>query len=161
MPRSTGKPGRVADPAPFIIRRAELRDVHDIRAIDKQVYSAPWSEKLTIQEITGPSRTHVVIEERGVVAGHAGLAILADEGHITTIAVDPKHQRRGVGDRLMAELFDVARGNQCRALTLEVRVSNTGAIAFYERHGMESAGIRPGYYGDTGEDAVIMWSSTL
>ncbi len=151
----------MADAEAFTIRRAELRDVRDIRAIDAQVYSAPWSENLTIQEITGTGRIHFVIEEAHTIVGHAGLAILDGDAHITTIAVGPDNQRRGIGDLLLAELFTAARANGCRALTLEVRVSNTGAIAFYERHGMESAGVRPGYYGDTGEDAVIMWSPQL
>lgn len=143
------------------IRRAELRDVRDIRRIDKQVYSAPWSEKLTINEIDGPGRIHFVIESDYKVVGHAGFAILDGDAHITTIAVDPAHQRRGHGSQLLAELFIAAKENACRALTLEVRAGNTGAIVFYERHGMESAGVRQGYYGDTGEDAIIMWSSQL
>lgn len=161
MRRSTGKLGRVADASAFTVRRAESDDVREIRAIDAQVYSAPWSEKLTLQEITGANRMHFVIEDSGTIVGHAGLAILDGDAHVTTIAVDPGHQRRGIGGRLLDQLFAAARATGCRALTLEVRVSNAGAIAMYEKHGMESAGIRPGYYGDTGEDAVIMWSPQL
>lgn len=161
MPRSIGKPERVAEALAFKIRRAEARDVQEIRNIDALVFPAPWSEQMTLREITGANRVHVVVEDGGTIIGHAGLALLAGDAHVTTIAIDPSRQREGLGSILLDELFATARSIRCRAVTLEVRVSNTSAIAMYEKHGMKSAGIRPGYYGDTGEDAVIMWSSQL
>lgn len=142
-----------------IVRPAELRDVHAIRAIDAQVYPTPWSEKLTIDQTTGSDRVHLVVEEAHRVIGHGGLALLDGDAHITTIAIDPAHQRRGIGSVLMLHLFAAATANNCGAVTLEVRASNEAAIALYERHGMKSAGVRPGYYADTGEAAVIMWST--
>lgn len=143
------------------VRRAELRDVHDIRALDAKVYRTPWSEKLTLRQVTGAGRVHLVAEESHVVVGHGGIVILDGDAHITTIAVDPAHQRRGIADILMRRLFAVSVANKCRAVTLEVRRSNEAAISLYERHGMQSVGTRPGYYSDDGEDAIIMWSSEL
>ena len=143
------------------MRRAELRDVRDIRAIDRRVYPTPWSEKLTLQQVAGKGRVHIVATEAERVVGHGGIAILDGDAHITTVAVDPAHQRRGIGDALVHELFAAAQANDCGAVTLEVRASNTSAIALYERHGMVSAGVRPSYYGDDGEDALIMWSTPL
>ena len=141
-----------------LIRPAELRDVRAIRAIDAQVYPTPWSEKLTIEQTTGPGRVHLVVEEDHRIIAHGGIALLDGDAHITTIAVDPTQQRRGIAGVLMRHLFAAALDNDCAAVTLEVRASNTAAIALYEQHGMESVGVRPGYYGDNGEDAVIMWT---
>ena len=141
-----------------VVRPAELRDVHDIRQIDSQVYPTPWSQALTIEQITGRSRVHLVAQHNHRVVGHGGIALLDGDAHITTVAIDPSHQRRGLGSVLVTHLFRAAEANGCDAVTLEVRVSNHGAIALYEKHGLESAGIRPGYYADDGEDAMIMWS---
>jgi len=144
-----------------VVRRAELRDVHDIRELDSMVYRRPWSEKLTVQQVTGRGRVHLVAEESHVVIGHGGIVILDGDAHITTIAVDPTHQRRGVADLLMRHLFAESVANGCGAVTLEVRASNQAAISLYERHGMVAAGTRPGYYASDGEDAIIMWNDSL
>lgn len=147
---------RVPDTISF--RRAELRDVHHIRRIDAEVYPTPWSEKLTLQQVTGPGRSHLVAEESHRVVAHAGLVFLDGDAHIATIAVSPAFQRRGIADEMMRHLFAVAQANGCAAITLEVRSGNEPAIALYERHGFVVAGRRPGYYADNREDALIMWS---
>lgn len=146
-------------PDTISFRRAELRDVHHIRLIDRQVYPTPWSEKLTLQQVTGPGRFHLVAEESGRVVAHAGLVFLDGDAHIATIAVSPAYQRRGIADEMMQRLFAAAKANGCPEVTLEVRAGNEPAIALYERHGMVVAGRRPGYYADNHEDALIMWSS--
>lgn len=142
----------------MLVRRAGLADVRRIRAIDAQVYPTPWSEAMTITQVDGAGRVHLVVEEDDVVIGHGGIAILDGDAHITTIAIDPTHQRRGLGDVIMKHLFNAATANGCRAVTLEVRASNDVAIAMYEKHGMVTSGVRPRYYADNGEDALIMWS---
>lgn len=140
------------------VRRAGRSDVRRIRAIDAQVYPTPWSEAMTITQVEGRGRVHLVVEEDGDVIGHGGIALLDGDAHVTTIAIDPAHQRRGIGDVVMKHLFEAAAAQGCRAVTLEVRASNAAAIALYEKHGMVSAGVRTGYYADNGEDALIMWS---
>lgn len=160
MQRSTGRLVTTVEQVSVVVRPAELRDVHAIRAIDAQVYPTPWSENLTIEQVTGPGRVHLVAEEGHRVIGHGGIAILDGDAHITTVAIDPQHQRRGLGSVVVTHLLRAAEANGCRAVTLEVRVSNRAAIAMYEKHGLESAGIRPGYYADNGEDAMIMWSKS-
>lgn len=149
------------DQTTIVVRPAGLFDVRSIRAIDAQVYPTPWSENLTVEQVGGPGRVHLVVEEDHHVVAHGGIAILDGDAHITTIAVDPAQQRRGIAGVLMRHLFLAAAANDCAAITLEVRASNTAAIALYEQHGMESAGVRPGYYADNGEDAVIMWLDPL
>jgi len=150
----------VGETATVLIERAERRHVWEVRVIDAQVFPSPWSEKLTIKEIEGAGRVHFVALVDHKVVGHAGLAILDRDAHITTIAVSPPHQRQGIGSQLMGELLAASDANGCTGITLEVRASNAPAIAFYKRHGMTSSGVRSGYYGDNGEDAVIMWLRT-
>jgi ribosomal-protein-alanine N-acetyltransferase len=89
------------------------------------------------------------------LAGYLICARYADVWHIMNIAVDPAWRRRGIGAALMARLID--RAGADAPYTLEVRPSNAAAIALYERLGFRSAGMRPRYYHDTGEDALIMW----
>ena len=76
-------------------------------------------------------------------------------------AVDPEHQRRGVATRMLQHLFDLTRDDERRGYTLEVRVSNSHAIALYERLGFQARGIRRGYYTDNREDALIMWKDPV
>ena len=88
------------------------------------------------------------------------LVVLADEGHITSIAVDPAHQRSGIGSRILATLCRDALARGLSALTLEVRASNSSAIGLYRQFGFAPAGVRPDYYVDSGgltEDALVFW----
>ena len=139
------------------IRRSELRDVHPIMRVDRLVSSAPWSQDMTITQTTGDQRVHFVAEVDGRIIGHGGIALLAGDAHITSIAVDPTKQRRGYGQAVLTRLIDAACENECDGITLEVRASNAAAIALYEAAGFTSAGVRRGYYQNNGEDAVIMW----
>lgn len=139
------------------IRRSELRDVHPIMQVDRLVSSAPWSQDMTITQTTGDQRVHFVVEADGRIIGHGGIALLAGDAHITSIAVDPTKQRRGYGQAVLTRLIDAACENECDGITLEVRASNAAAIALYEAAGFTSAGVRRGYYQNNGEDAVIMW----
>ena len=80
---------------------------------------------------------------------------------MTTFAVDPRWRRRGVGERLLLALLDLAVARQAREATLEVRLSNLPARKLYEKHGFRPVGIRPRYYSDNGEDALIMTTEPL
>ena len=95
------------------------------------------------------------------IVGYGGLWLMVDEGHVTSIAVRPEFRGRGLGQLLMLALFDIAVQKDARWVTLEVRVSNTGAQNLYKKLGFREAGIRPRYYTDNNEDAVIMWSEEL
>jgi len=102
-------------------------------------------------------------ENRGdpPVVGYGGLWLMVDEAHVTSVAVRPEFRGRGLGQLLMLTLFDVAMQKEARWLTLEVRISNKGAQAMYQKLGFREAGVRPRYYTDNNEDAVIMWSEEL
>jgi [ribosomal protein S18]-alanine N-acetyltransferase len=95
------------------------------------------------------------------VVGYGGLWLMVDEAHVTSIAVRPEFRGKGLGQLVMLALFGVAIEKEARWMTLEVRVSNTGAQALYKKLGFREAGIRPRYYTDNNEDAVIMWSEDL
>jgi ribosomal-protein-alanine N-acetyltransferase len=92
------------------------------------------------------------------VAGYGGLMTVAEDGHITTIAVDPTLRRRGLGKRILLQLVDQAMARGVQQLTLEVRNSNRQAQELYRRFGFAPAGIRRGYYVDNREDALVMWA---
>src|ERR1051325_8304070 len=141
------------------MRRRHLRSVLRIEA---QVYPRPWSLSLFLSELSlRHSRTYVVARVDGVVVGYAGLMYTGDDAHITTIAVDPAWHRHKIGSRLMLHLAREARTRAAANLTLEVRVSNTGAQAMYRQFGFEPAGIRKNYYVETNEDALVMWAEHL
>lgn len=86
---------------------------------------------------------------------------ILEEAHITIIAVDPHYQRQGLGQAMLYALMEAAHQRQLERATLEVRVSNTAAIALYEKFGFQKAGHRRGYYPDTKEDALVLWRSGL
>jgi [ribosomal protein S18]-alanine N-acetyltransferase len=95
------------------------------------------------------------------IVGFLGLWYMVDEGHIVTVASHPDLRRRGIGEMLVAEALDLARERGTGTVTLECRISNTGAQALYEKYGFIRAGIRKRYYTDNGEDAVIMTTPAL
>lgn len=95
------------------------------------------------------------------IVGYAGLWLMMDEGHVTTIGVHPGQRGQGAGELLFLGLADIAAEMRASRMTLEVRVSNLSAQALYRKYGFEIAGVRKRYYSDNGEDAYIMWSEPL
>jgi len=160
MRRSLGikEPG----PADLEIARMRRRHLRGVMAIERQVYPRPWSPSLFIAEMSEPSNRNYIVARTGRdVVGYAGMICYGDEAHITTIAVDPEHQRRKIGTRLMYELIESAIDMGARAVSLEVRVSNWGAQHMYTRFGFRPVGVRKGYYQETGEDALVMWADDV
>jgi len=92
---------------------------------------------------------------------YGGIWLMVDEAHVTTFAVDPRYRRRRIGERLLLALLDLARDRQAREATLEVRLSNLPARRLYEKYGFRPVGIRPRYYSDNQEDALIMTTEPL
>jgi ribosomal-protein-alanine N-acetyltransferase len=95
------------------------------------------------------------------VVGYGGLWLMADEAHVTTIAVHPKYRGEGVGELLLLHMIDTAKGIPARWLTLEVRKSNEVAQALYRKYTFKEMGVRRRYYSDNGEDAVVMWTDPI
>ena len=138
------------------MRRRHLRGV---LRIEHQVYPRPWSIGLFLSELAlRTTRIYLVAKVGTIVVGYAGLMLVAGDGHVTTIAVDPSWHRRGVGTRLLLELSHAGIAAGCTGLTLEVRVSNDAALDLYRRFGYAPAGVRKNYYAETNEDALVMWA---
>lgn len=155
---------RPVNPATGAVRIAPMERYHlrSVTRVDALVYTRPWSLAMFRQELEKrDSRRYVVAEIDDVHVGHAGLLTMAGEGHVTTVAVDPARQRRGIGTWLMLDLHRHAIARGIDAMTLEVRVSNAAAIALYRRFGYAPAGVRKNYYSDEGEDGLIMWAHDI
>ena len=141
------------------MRRRHLRGV---MAIERTVYPRPWSPSLFLSEMSsGRSRHYVVALAGRDVVGYAGLISYGEEAHVTTIAVAPEHQRHKVGTRLLYELIRESQRMGAHAVSLEVRVTNWGAQRMYARFGFRPVGVRKGYYQETGEDALVMWTDDV
>lgn len=150
------------------MRRRHLRQVLEI---ERAVYPRPWSAALFASELTQPeSRRYLVAlapvptragRTRSRVVGYTGVLVGSGEAHVTTVAVHPEFHRRKVATHLLLALLDQARDMGATAATLEVRVANRGAQRLYSAFGFAPVGVRPGYYMETGEDALIMWAHDL
>lgn len=138
------------------MRRRHLRGV---LRIEEASHPRPWSMALFLSELGfTDQRTYLIAKVDGRIVGYGGLMYVLPDAHVTNIAVDPACRRRAIATRLLLALTRAAIDKGATALTLEVRVSNTGAQELYRRFGFEAAGVRKGYYADTAEDATIMWA---
>jgi ribosomal-protein-alanine N-acetyltransferase len=143
----------------MIIRTLQLRDLSAIEEIERHSYKTPWSRSMFAGELSKASSVCLGAfdEETGGLIGYLIVSRYVDAWHVMNIAVDPNVRRAGVATALLVRLFELTTGDGRRGYTLEVRVSNTGAINLYERLGFQPRGIRRGYYTDNREDALIMW----
>ena len=124
--------------------------------LEKNAFAQPWSYEGLLEELSNPLAVFRVAICGGEVAGYVGMHHIVDEGYITNIAVFPAYRRMGVATRLLKHLIRYAKDHEMTMITLEVRVSNEGAIALYEENGFDDEGIRPSFYTDPTEDARIM-----
>jgi [ribosomal protein S18]-alanine N-acetyltransferase len=143
-------------PDSFTIRSLGYSDLPQVIAIERRAFTTPWSLAMFVLELSKPSGVCLAaLDEEGKLAGYLICARYDTVWHLMNIAVDPSRQRRGIAQALLQQMFE--RAGPDSEYTLEVRTSNAPAIALYERFGFRSAGTRPRYYRDNGEDAVIMW----
>jgi [ribosomal protein S18]-alanine N-acetyltransferase len=150
------EPASLVDVVLVPMQRRHLRAAVRIEA---QVYPRPWTAGLFQSELAlGDRRTYLVAKAGSQVVGYGGALYVLPDAHITTVAVDPDFQRRGIGARLLHALCVAAVDRGATALTLEVRGSNEPALRLYRRFGFAPAGMRKAYYTDPVEDAVIMWA---
>ncbi|MBU7008440.1 ribosomal protein S18-alanine N-acetyltransferase [Phosphitispora fastidiosa] len=145
---------------PVRIKRMCKAYLDEVVAIENTSFPTPWSRMAFSHEIDNNDFAYYIAALAGDrVIGYAGMWIILDEGHVTTLAVHPSYRRKQVGGTLLCELFKEALCRGCQKMTLEVRPSNFAALRLYENTGFISHGVRHGYYSDTGEDAVIMWKN--
>jgi ribosomal-protein-alanine N-acetyltransferase len=140
------------------LRRLDPDDLDTVEVIERASYPTPWSRTMFAAELRKPSALALgAYLAGGELVGYAFVSRYVDAWHVMNVAVAPEYRRRGIATELLERLFEVTAGDQRRGYTLEVRVSNLGAIRLYERLGFQSRGIRRGYYTDNREDALIMW----
>ncbi|MFY9614004.1 MAG: ribosomal protein S18-alanine N-acetyltransferase [Candidatus Dormiibacterota bacterium] len=145
-----------------VIEEMTLDDVPAVQDIEREIFLTPWPRNAYRRELLqNKMASYIVLRDRDEIIGYAGLWKMHDEAHVTTVGVRRKDQGRGFGMALMLALISRAYTLQSRWMTLEVRASNYGAMALYEKLGFKVIGRRRGYYTDDGEDAVVMWSDSL
>ncbi len=131
-------------------------DVSEVVELERMSFTAPWSEAAFLGEILKLYSLIKVAALGGKIIGYICVEHIMDEGHILNLAVHPDFRRRSIGTKLLEEVMDELKKNDCRYLYLEVRVSNLGARKFYERSGFRVVNIRRNYYTSPIEDAALM-----
>jgi ribosomal-protein-alanine N-acetyltransferase len=148
-----------APPAAAVeIRRLIYADLPQVVAIERRAFTTPWSLAMFVLELSKPSGICLAAEVESELVGYTICSRYDTVWHVMNVAVDTDRRRRGIATALIGALLE--RVGDDAQVTLEVRKSNTGALALYERFGFRSAGVRRRYYADNGEDAVIMWRTT-
>jgi [ribosomal protein S18]-alanine N-acetyltransferase len=145
-----------------VVRQMTIDDLPDVQLIERASFTTPWPAHAYRQELEANRLAQymvVVIDDR--IVAYGGTWLLVDEAHVTTFAVHPGFRRRRIGERLLLALLDLAISRHAREATLEVRLSNLAARRLYEKYGFRPVGIRPRYYSDNQEDALIMTTEPL
>lgn len=148
----------------FVIERLRPdADLEPVLALEAASFTNPWPREILARELaeSSVSRLYIARTTGGAVAAFCQCWLIADELHINTIAVDPASRRRGVAIALMRHVMAEAVRDGARRATLEVRSSNAAAIALYERLGFRVCAVRPRYYTNPNEDALILWLEQL
>lgn len=142
------------------IRRMSHEDLPAVMEIERVAFSNPWSTDMVKKELTQDWSTVLLAEEYSAglwrLRGFSIFWLVHDEQHVLNVATDPSQRRRGFGRRVMEATLEVGRQHRCRISTLEVRRGNTAAVEMYKALGFRPVGMRPNYYADDREDAVVM-----
>lgn len=149
------------DKAKIRVRIAKSSDLDDIYELDMQTFAMPWSKEALSYDILENDNAFVIVAEyEGEFAGYADVWTVLDEADLNSIAVRVDFRRKGIGDAIMLAMTEMLSANGVATINLEVRVSNMPAIKLYKKYGFNECGVRPGYYLDNGEDALIMKRET-
>jgi ribosomal-protein-alanine N-acetyltransferase len=137
------------------VRDLAYGDLASVIAVERQVFTAPWSLAMFVLELSKRDGVQLAATNGERLLGYLLCSLYAGDYHVMNVAVTPDCRRQGVARAMFEHLLKVAGPDA--NYTLEVRVSNAAAIALYESYGFRSAGVRPRYYSDNGEDAIVMW----
>ena len=138
----------------------EPKHIAGVCVVETLSFAVPWTERMFHDELRNPLSRYVVLLDRqnpGTVIAYAGYWKILDEGHITNVAVHPDWRGRKAAAYLMQQMMQLAATEGLTSMTLEVRRSNLAAQGLYTKLGFAVEGVRPNYYEDNGEDALIMW----
>jgi ribosomal-protein-alanine N-acetyltransferase len=149
-------------PVRLAIEPMRLDDLPAVHAIEAASFTSPWPPHAYQSELESNRLAHYLVARAGdVVAAYGGMWLMVDEAHITTFAVHPAWRRQRIGERLLLAFLDMAVERGAHEATLEVRLSNVAARRLYEKYGFRPVGLRPRYYSDDNEDALIMTTESL
>ena len=140
-----------------VVRPMHFTDLEAVTAIERRTFTLPWSLAVFSGQLARESGIDLVCEVGGRIVGYIIADMFVDVWHLMNIAVDEPFRRRHIGAELLEAYFAITELQGHRGHTLEVRVSNTPGIQLYRSFGFVTTGVRPGYYSDDREDAVIMW----
>jgi len=139
-----------------------VQDIPRVLEIERESFRTPWPADAYTHELKeNRLATYIVAKVEDRLVGYAGMWVILDEAHITTIAVEPPLRGQRVGERLLVGLIEAAMERGARWMTLEVRKSNLAAQTLYRKYGFREIGTRKAYYSDNREDAVVMWTGNL
>ena len=145
-------------PAAFSIEPMRLGDLDDVMEIEKLSFKSPWSGQVFLEEMARDWAHVDVVRDlarrRAVAFGNYWQ--VADEVHLLNLATHPEARRAGHASRMLAHIVAFGRAQGCRLITLEVRRSNAAALRLYRRYGFRAVGVRPNYYAEDQEDAIVM-----
>lgn len=149
-------------PLTFMIDRMSGADLPDVLIIENESFPAPWTPGMFKRELeSGHSRClclRIKSAERPVVVAYIIFWIISGEIHLHSLAVKKEYRKKGFARALLQKMKEIALENNVAVQTLEVRESNTEAIKLYRKNGFVVKGIRPKYYTETNENALIMWA---
>lgn len=139
-----------------------VQDIPRVLEIERESFRTPWPTDAYTHELKeNRLATYIVARVEDRLVGYAGMWVILDEAHITTIAVEPPLRGQRVGERLLVGLIEAAMERGARWMTLEVRKSNLAAQTLYRKYAFREIGTRKAYYSDNREDAVVMWTGNL
>ena len=146
--------------ATWSLRKMTIADLPKVMEIELQAFTNPWTTEMVKKELSQDWSTVLIGEaltEHGwTLVSFAIFWLVADEVHVLNVATDGAFRKQGYGRKVMHAVLDIGRSHKCRIATLEVRRGNEAAIALYRSLGFRAVGMRPNYYTDNREDAVIM-----
>lgn len=149
-------------PVRIRIEPMRLEDLEAVHAIERASFRSPWPPNAYRSELeSNRLAAYLVARAEGEIIGFGGMWLMVDEAHITTFAIHPTWRRQRIGERLLLSFLDLAIERGAREATLEVRLSNLPARRLYEKYGFRPVGLRPRYYSDDNEDALIMTTEAL
>ena len=149
-------------PLRLVVEPMRLDDLPAIHAIEQASFTSPWPTNAYRSELESNRLANYLVARAGdAIVAYGGMWLMVDEAHITTFAVHPAWRRQRIGERLLLAFLDLAVDRSAREATLEVRLSNLPARRLYEKYGFRPVGLRPRYYSDDNEDALIMTTEPL
>ena len=149
-------------PVKVLIEPMRLEDLEAVHRIELASFSSPWPPNAYHSELSqNRLASYLVARVDDEIVGYGGMWLMVDAALSTTFAVHPAWRRQRIGERLLLAFLDLAVARQAREATLEVRLSNIAARRLYEKYGFRPVGLRPRYYSDNGEDALIMTTEPI